>query len=190
MKHKVGDKVRIKSKEWYDANKKENGAVDESKSLYSFVEPMSKYLGMQAHITEIKGESYSIDLDRNRHYWYDWMFEDEQGKPTIFDRIKSAIIEAAKQQPLLVEQTEDGGAKISPIKVKEEEDDLPIDTPCMVTNVMNDWSLRYYAGNGETFIQGYKSKDNKAKMSWEYIIPCDKFNFENHEECLKYNIVK
>lgn len=189
MKYKVGDKVRIKSKEWYDANKNERGAISEDESFYSFVEPMGKYLGMEATITEVKGLAYSIDLDRNRNYWYDWMFEDEQAEHTIFDRIKSAIIEAAKEANILVEPTDDGGIKISPLEVKDK--DLAVDTPCMVGNKSKEfWSLRYYAYNGKVFMNGLKSKDEEKVMKYDYIIPFDRFNPNNIEESLKYNIVK
>lgn len=121
MKYKVGDKVRIKSHGWYDANKNKEGAVSKNESIYSFVKPMSKYLGMEATITELKGLAYSIDLDRNCHYWYDWMFEDEPIKENIITKLTSAIIEASKNQPIMVEPLENGGFKVTPIEEEKEE---------------------------------------------------------------------
>lgn len=188
MKYKVGDKVRIKPKEWYDENKNERGAISEDESFYSFVEPMGKYLGMEATITEVKGLAYSIDLDRNRNYWYDWMFEDEQSEQTLFDRIKSAITEAAKEANILVEPTEDGGIKISPLE--ENDNDLKIGTPCMVSDDGNEWGFSFYAGNKRTFSDGFKWNKSSNTFTWLYIIEFSKFNPNNIEESIKYNIVK
>lgn len=133
MKYKVGDKVRIKSREWYDANKNGRGAIEQSESYYSFVEPMSKYLGMEAIITGVKGLAYSIDLDRNCHCWYDWMFEGlvSAEKPLISTDLIKDIAEVIKTHNLGVSISEnDGKLTIEPLKVEEEED-LPIDTPVM-----------------------------------------------------------
>jgi hypothetical protein len=52
------------------------------------------------------------------------------------------------------------------------------------------WFIRYYAGNKQTWWELGKSNNEKRKEDWECIIPFDKFNPENIEESLKYNIVK
>lgn len=67
--------------------------------------------------------------------------------------------------------------------------DLPIDSSVMVSNSSRDWSLRYYAGNNEVYINGFSSKYTDDTCSWKYIIRFDKFNPSNIEESLKYNIV-
>lgn len=68
--------------------------------------------------------------------------------------------------------------------------DLPIDTTVVVSDNKINWRLRYYAGNNLAYQGGYKSKDAKVEIYWKYIIPFDKFNPNNIEESLKYNIVK
>lgn len=187
MKYKVGDKVRIKSIEWYEENRNAYGDVDNDNVVFN--SNMVKYCGKEATIICVKTDEYYIDIDGRTWKWVDWMFEDEQAEHTIFDRIKSAIIEAAKEANILVEPTEDGGIKISPLEVKDK--DLAVDTPCMVGNESKEfWSLRYYAYNGKVFINGLKSKDEEKVMKYDYIIPFDRFNPNNIEESLKYNIVK
>lgn len=176
MKYKVGDKVRIKSKEIL-------------KNTPNTVSDMLEYAGKEAFISRVIGDnSYEIDADNSEWSWTDDMFEE----PTLFDRIKSAIIEAGKQAPIIIEQTDDGGIKISPIN----EDYLPIDTPCVVSTKIGlevgDWAIRHYAGRNTCFIMGTNSanRENPKTQKWDYIIPFDRFDLNNIEESLKYNIVK
>lgn len=117
------------------------------------------------------------------------LVEENQGKESIFDKLAHSIAEAAKEANILVEQTEDGGIKISSLEVMEE--DLTVDTPCMVSHYGDiNFMLRYYAGNKECYDSGNKSKSFHHLESWNYIIPFDRFNPNNIEESLKYNIVK
>lgn len=122
----------------------------------------------------------------NASVWQENELEFATGKENIISKITSAIIEAGKNAPIMVEQTEDGGIKISPI-----EEDLPIDTPCMVGNRTSEmWCLRYYAYKGKVFLGGLTSKYQEKLTSFDYIIPFNKFNPNDIEESLKYNIVK
>ena len=78
MKHKVGDVVQIRSKDWYDKNKDNFGII--SKNYSNFIPSMSAFCG---RITEIKNISdeygfkagYYIKLDDKKYIWQDWMFE-------------------------------------------------------------------------------------------------------------------
>lgn len=69
-RHEVGDTVTIRSLDWYNSNKDEYGHVGD------FVEPMSKYCGKKAVITEVFTNGYFINLDSHNWYWEDSMFED------------------------------------------------------------------------------------------------------------------
>lgn len=73
MKHKVGDIVTIKSKEWYDKNKDQDGCLDFG--VDCFMPHMSKYCGREAHITGLQDYTYSIDIDNERWNWTDEMLE-------------------------------------------------------------------------------------------------------------------
>lgn len=74
MKYKVGDKVKIKNLDWYNANKSETGY------LYcdniGFVQKMSEYCGKKATIVDRTGISYKLDIDNKFYYWTDDMFEE------------------------------------------------------------------------------------------------------------------
>lgn len=74
--------------------------------------------------------------------------------------------------------------------VKNKKEDLPIDTPVMVADEINDWQLCYYAGELQCFASSCNSKETDITNNWNYIIPFDKFDPNNIKESLKYNIVK
>jgi len=74
MKYKVGDKVRIKSLNWYNKNKDKIGMIE-------FSHDMKKNLGKIANIMSINHINYnlhyySIDIDNEKYAWTDEMLED------------------------------------------------------------------------------------------------------------------
>lgn len=73
MKYKVGDKVRVKSQEWYNANKDKSGYV--KFSFTSFVNGMCPFLGKCVVIESLKKHSYSLVEDDYGWDWTDEMFE-------------------------------------------------------------------------------------------------------------------
>lgn len=75
MKFKVGDKVRVKSLEWYRNEFKITGRD------FTFTTKMSELCGMVVTIKDILEidlvEVYVIEEEIVPHYWQDFMFEDE-----------------------------------------------------------------------------------------------------------------
>lgn len=81
MKYKIGDKVVIKSLDWYNDNKDSNGEVY-NHNPYMFIDCMKKYCGKEATIVSIQHGCYSyykIDIDNQEWLWIDFMFEDKNG---------------------------------------------------------------------------------------------------------------
>ena len=76
MRYRKGDKVRIKSREWYNANKNSEGAVLFN-GLRIFDEDMSKFCGKVVTIEHYneRWHSYDIKEDGKVNFWYDEMFE-------------------------------------------------------------------------------------------------------------------
>lgn len=72
MKHKVGDKVRVKSLDWYNANKNQTGQVQCLGDI--FLEEMSKLCGKLVTIHSITKHGYYINEDD--YNWTDDMFEE------------------------------------------------------------------------------------------------------------------
>lgn len=192
MKHKVGDKVRIKSIDWYNQNKSDKGylIVDG----VGFSPEMSEYCGKEATITGIYEceEAFRINIDKGKFWYNEGMFEETPDSTSdTFQNIAETIRKIAeiirKDNIGLSVKEQDGGILILPCK--EEEGDLPIDTPVMASFDSIDWHLRYYSGKYKAFANGHKSNDNIHTISWVYIIPFSQFDINNIEESLKHNIV-
>lgn len=189
MKHKVGDKVRIKSKEWWDAQpKNESGSV--KCGADTFNEFMVSMCGKVVEISDVSEDTYFI-----KEYGYNWtdeMFDDSYNheKSILSEEMIKDIAEVVKKHNLGVCVSENEGKLIiEPLKVEEEED-LPIDTPVMVSDDMVNWRFCYYSNFGMCFCGVKKSKNYDGRVSYKIIVPFDKFNPNNIEESLKYNIVK
>lgn len=76
MDYKIGDKIKIKSLNWYNQNKDDNGdIVCENRGI--FVPPMSKYCGKEATITSIlTAHAYYLDIDNGTWIWNEDMFKE------------------------------------------------------------------------------------------------------------------
>ena len=89
MKYKVGDKVRVKSLEWYDINYADGGfTIDDN----WFDADMSVFCGKVANVKSVSHDFYELDIDGGSWCWYDWMLEDVQ---TISDQLKEKRFHAA-----------------------------------------------------------------------------------------------
>lgn len=76
MKFKLGDKVKVKSLEWYDTMiKDDSGGIRYNNE--SFVENMKTHCGKEAVVVKLGEDYYSLDIDRGFWSWYDWMLEDD-----------------------------------------------------------------------------------------------------------------
>ena len=83
-KLELGQKVVIKSLDWYNSNKNEHTGIVKL-TTESFVSDMSEYCGKTATIVDVfkdlDGEGdimYRIDLDHRDWNWTDEMFEPER----------------------------------------------------------------------------------------------------------------
>ena len=92
MKYKVGDKVKIKSLEWYNQNKDSYGDIYLNDYGISFIKEMSVFCGKEATVVFDLGGEYQIDIDNKKWSWKDWMLEDE---PTSSDHLKEKRFQAA-----------------------------------------------------------------------------------------------
>lgn len=71
-KHNVGDVVRVKTLDWYNANKDSEGTVTLEYD-FEFDEVYSEYCGATLTIIEVKNGFYFVD--ENEYVWTDDMFE-------------------------------------------------------------------------------------------------------------------
>ena len=102
MKYKVGDRVRIKSLDWYNKNKDSNGNVVVSSivSRFSwckhvrtvFTKDMTKFCGKVVTIETVWTVNYSIVEGTNIDYFTDEMIEglvEEETEPNIIEEAKT-----------------------------------------------------------------------------------------------------
>ncbi len=83
---KKGDKVRIKSLEWYRDNCSGGGVTTEGNT---FVSDMKKYCGREAIITNYFSDThFSIDIDGGNWGWTIGMIEVGEGKSNYDDVFK------------------------------------------------------------------------------------------------------
>ena len=86
MKYKVGDKVKVKSLEWYNAfsnNGKEY--IRHGGSWFTFTKEMCEYGGKTATVVKINKDLYHLDIDNGECGWFDWMLEDNSLYEADFD---------------------------------------------------------------------------------------------------------
>ena len=90
MKYKIGDKVRVKSLEWYNENKNEFGNILCNETEY-FLIYMSKFCGSILTIKNIKVDIDAYEVEENGYCWTDDMFEglvkEETIQPVVFENI-------------------------------------------------------------------------------------------------------
>ena len=67
---------------------------------------------------------------------------------------------------------------------------LAKDTPIMVSDNGISWYLRYYAGDGYVFSDGFNSTNFTDKVKFKYIIPVSEFPFDPHSTQVKSNVEK
>ena len=88
MKYKIGDKVRIKSLDWYNENKDENGSVLCNYNYY-FTRLMTKYCGEVMTVKDI------INVPLCRCY----MFEEDEFMCHFTDDMLEGLVEETKAEP-------------------------------------------------------------------------------------------
>jgi hypothetical protein len=90
MKYNVGDKVQIKSLDWYNENKDKDGRVN--CGYHTFIEKMSKFCGQTMIVCQRTSIGVMTMAD-NPHYWTDEMIEGlvEETKPFTYDETVEII---------------------------------------------------------------------------------------------------
>lgn len=115
MKYKVGDKVKVRSKEWWDAQPK-NAYGNVKCGSEVFVEGMTYMCGKTVTISAIRSNTYRIGDEA--FYWTDEMFEGlvEDSQKGISEKLIKDISEVIKKNNLSVSVSEkDGKLIIEPL---------------------------------------------------------------------------
>jgi hypothetical protein len=143
MKYKVGDRVRIKSLDWYNQNRAIDVDYVLGKNDRRFARQMSKWCSQVATITKltenvIRGPYYELDIDEGFYCWDDWMFEDNsEQKPLDLTKILKNAPEG-----LELYSTAEGVVRFSMVAVG-----VGLDYPIAVKN--KDCSSCWYTKEGK-----------------------------------------
>lgn len=96
MKYNVGDKVRVKSIEWYQSRKESNGDIEGGTLI--FCSEMQDYCGKESTIVYKGDYFYKLDIDNALFSWQDWMLKDSAADrckpieiPTSLDMFESIL---------------------------------------------------------------------------------------------------
>ena len=91
MRYKIGDKVKIKSLDWYNKNKDKRGHVDYGKHLFYFI--MSQYCGKIFTISNVYSDYYLMSENKYEYRWTDEMIEglveEEPNQENVETKIES-----------------------------------------------------------------------------------------------------
>ena len=74
MKYKVGDKVRIKSLDWYNQNK-DVSLIESTNSYHNFIAIMQDFCGKVMTISNVNSDYYDMVEDAGEYFWTDEMIE-------------------------------------------------------------------------------------------------------------------
>ena len=186
MKYNIGDKVRIKSLDWYNENKDPKHGFVYLGNGICFYSHMSKYCGKTMTISEIFG-CYYVMTEHGYDNWTDEMIEElveEATDPELkFEESMSLVEETTKPEDSmsLVEEEID----LIP-KFGEYSDINPLDIPTMTTEFVKEHGLP--CPNGYIFKDENGNVINATKIVLEkkkkeypktFLECCDVLNIEN-----------
>ena len=178
MEYRVGDKVRIKSLDWYNENKDEFGEVRYEE--YIFVKSMVPYCGSILTI-ETKIEDY-YQVKENTFWWTDEMIEglveeeSKYGTASYTVEPKSNVNCSTRE---MIEGLVEEEVDLIP-KFGEYSDNEPLDIPTMTTEFIKE--------HGLPCPDGYEFKDENGNVINTTKIVLEKKKTEypkTYEECCK-----
>ena len=74
MKYKVGDKILVKSLDWYNQNK-DVSLIESTNSYYNFIAIMQDFCGKVMTISSVNSDYYDMVEDAGKYFWTDEMIE-------------------------------------------------------------------------------------------------------------------
>ena len=190
MKYKVGDKVCIKSLDWYNKNKNYYGWVD------AFAPTMSKYCGRTAKIVKIREDgTYKLDLNKC-YYWNDSMFDEtfsqNQGEEVKLIWKKSKKInqdEKIKMESKRVKITLPKNCEVDEVKASVEDKFIVVEYTPKEKFKLKDGDIVYIKSNLWGWITIFQKESSWGVYGYCDFCPATKYLFINDNVlCHKNNI--
>ena len=114
MKYKAGDRVKVKSQDWYKFNSNDDGEVDCGKHVFSSL--MLEFCGKVVTITGANNNEYDIEEDSGYFFWTDDMFEGLADEENVLE----SIDKTADLLPKYVKTTRDMNTEQTELDITEE----------------------------------------------------------------------
>ena len=173
LKFKVGDRVRIKSIDWYNANKDENGdipLIETTYSSYNFIEVMRGLCGKVMTISSVYMNSYNMVEDDCEYFWTDEMIEckvDEETKPKYEDEVNGEYYSTPKYlvRPSGYQFVDENGNVINAQKIvleKKPDDKLKLESTKKVRE--------YWSEYARIYIEIYDDEPNECVLTHLYTL--------------------
>ena len=140
MKLKVGDKVRIKSLDWYNANKDGLGNVRcKNMNRVIMTKSKSKWCGQIMTICH-SSWGYTMVEDEGKYLWIDDLFECKVEDTNERNQVLGAKLEVIREIQSLIAQT--GASEVSLDDIKSKEGTLLTLTSTDVVRLVNVWKIK------------------------------------------------
>ena len=182
MQYKVGDKVRIKSLDWYNTHKDKYGNIVDLKGNYFFVYDMSKYCGKIATIMvcDCDTNSYILDIATIGFSWTDEMFDEtfseDQHKEVKLIWKKSKKInqdEKIKMESKKVKITLPKNCEVDKVKTSVEDKFIIVEYTPKEKFEPKDGDVIYVKGHYE-WLTIFQKKDRIGVYGYCYFCPAEK----------------
>lgn len=132
MKYKVGDKVRIKSIDWYNQNK-DVSLIESTNSYYNFIAIMQDFCGKVMTISSVNSDYYDMVEDAGEYYWTDEMIErlvERNGKTYPYKIGDRVILKGTNHCATITDLKYNSWGNLSYyIKIDNNDKDISIDYP-------------------------------------------------------------
>ena len=195
LKYKVGDKVRIKSLDWYNENKDRYGYINCGDSLMKFEK--TQFCGKIVTISSISDvtDTYGIEEDDGVYSWTDEMIEglvEEETKPKPKFYIGDRVYSITRQRDVIIQEILPDGFyivgelygtgwyKSHETSLYKEKMDIPYQTNLNYTELFK---------NEISLPEGYIFKDENGNeiLTSKIILEKKKLKYpQSYEECCQY----
>jgi hypothetical protein len=95
MKLKAGDRVRIHTRRWIDAQEKDDNGAIVGLGRWNMTSSMQAHAGQVATIVPAGIDKYRLDIDDKLNVWEDWMFDPnyrpEDGQLSAEDALRAML---------------------------------------------------------------------------------------------------
>lgn len=173
MKYKVGDKVRIKSLDWYNQNKDEDDNVpliDSTNSYYNFIEMMRGLCGKVMTISSVNSNYYDMVEDAGKYFWTDEMIEglaERNGKIYPYNIGDRVILKGKNRCATITDLKYDSFGNLSYYIKIDNDKDISIDCPTELLLPYDNKKTETHRGYSTTDVETTNESKKMARFTFD-----------------------